>query len=223
MPGLGSEDVQEGMERAFDEFVAEYAEAGGHRYHGFSDYGDPRNYKGPLIWSEGDCALRFALALERHFPRMVHLEMPVARYTVARYDSVNDRRQFVDIVVSDLSDFDEANDVFSERRHDLFVEVKYIGRGGPRWLFDSRKKVPAIERDARRLNDHLDRGNCAVAAVLVVDDACVFEDELPRLAWPPSVHRLVASPQELERRAISAPSAERIWEPRTAAPSQTVD
>jgi hypothetical protein len=70
------EELHHGLTASFRAFMAEYAEFGGHRFHGFTDYGDPRNYQGPLIWSEGDCQFRFALELERFFPGMVHLSFP---------------------------------------------------------------------------------------------------------------------------------------------------
>ena len=70
------EELNQGLTAAFRAFMAQYAELGGHRFHGFTDYGDLRNYQGPLIWSEGDCQFRFAPALEKKFPGTVHLEVP---------------------------------------------------------------------------------------------------------------------------------------------------
>lgn len=63
---------------------------------------------------------------------MVHVEVPLAKYTVNDYNPEQDRRQFIDIVVSDLSEFDAERDVFAARPHDLFVEVKYVGHSALR-------------------------------------------------------------------------------------------
>ena len=60
---LDSPAVDEGLSRAFHDFLTAYAKKGGHKFPGFEGYGKPRNYKGPLIWSEGDCQFRLALAL----------------------------------------------------------------------------------------------------------------------------------------------------------------
>jgi hypothetical protein len=50
-------------------------------------------------------------------------------------------------------------------------------------------------------------GHCLVAAVLVVDDENLFEDNPPLEARPEVVRLLVASPRERERRGIRATSA----------------
>lgn len=209
---LTNSEFETGLERAWQSFLAQYAHLGGHSFYGFQTYDDPRNYKGPLIWSEGDAAFRFALELEREFAQMVHLEMPVARHSVGNYDPVKDRRQFVDVVVSDLRDFVEdehSQERFFAHRHALFVEVKHFGRGSAgRWRFDAIKKVPAIRADAERLAMHLERNHCSLAAVLVVDDDDLFEDEGGLEAWPEMVKLLLASPRELLRHGIAAGAPE---------------
>ena len=84
---------------AFGRFLDVYAQYGAHRYHGWVDYGDPQNYKGPTFWSEDDCIYRLALELEREFPHEVHLELPVARWSFADFDESADKRERVDLVV----------------------------------------------------------------------------------------------------------------------------
>ena len=183
---------------AFEDFTETYRRLGAHRFHGWDRAEDPRNYYGPLLWSEMDCALRMALALERRFPERVHLEMPVASWTFADYDKAVDKRQFVDIVVSDLREFveDETTQArFIRHRHDIFIEAKYFPAGCSKTLkFDHLKKVPSVMADAERLQLHLERGHCSVAAVLVVDDDGLFSGESAKLDWPADVIRLVATP-----------------------------
>jgi hypothetical protein len=197
-----------GLTKAFQFFLADYAEMGGHRFHGFAAYGDPRNYQGPHIWSEGDCQFRLAVALEKQFPGMVHLEVPLAKYTVQDYDPAVDRRQFVDIVVSDLSEFDFERDVFAARSHDLFVEVKYVGHSTAReWSFDSRRKIQlGVRSDLERLRRQVEIGRCRRAALLLVDDDSHLDGVLhPKgpagkgLPWSPLVRPLLASPTQLAR------------------------
>lgn len=212
---LDSTDVRILLDDAFEGFLDAYAEFGGHRYYGFTVHDDPQNYKGPMFWSEGDCQFRFALTLEECFPKQVHLEMPVARLTFRDYDRLVDRREFIDIVVSDLSAFapdETADERFRTHRHHAFIEVKHFGKGSSgHWRHAAIRKIPAVHADALRLARHVERGHCSVAAVLVIDDDCLFEDEMGNYEWPGSVLRLVATPRELERRGVSAadPARER--------------
>lgn len=80
---LALDALDAGLTKAFARFMVLYARSGGHRFHGYSRHGDPRNYQGPLLWSEGDCQLRLALELEREFRGMIHLEVPHAKYSVS--------------------------------------------------------------------------------------------------------------------------------------------
>jgi len=61
-----------------------------------------------------------------------------------------------------------------------------------------------IAKDAYRLNRHLQRNHCKMAAVLVVDDDGLFDDHRDEHEWPPAVQLLLASPQELQRRGLAA-------------------
>lgn len=198
------EAIRRKLDAAFERFLEVYARFGGHRYHGWRDYGDPENYKGPMFWSESDCLFRLAIELEREFPNQVHLELPVVRWSFAEYDP--QKHQFLDLVISDMTDFPE-NDTsdlqFREHRHDLFLEAKYFPAGcskGP-WMFDHIRKVDYVTSDVERLALHAERNHCLVAAVLVVDDDDLFEDNRPT-GWPSFVQTLVASPRELGRRGI---------------------
>ena len=207
------------LQSAFDRFLRVYAVSGSHRFYGWNDYGDGRNYKGPLLWTEGDCAFRFALALEAVFPGLVHFEFPIARWSVWEFDRERDRKQFVDVVVSDLSTFvedDTSDERFRRHRHDLFVEVKHIGFGSERrWFFDARKKLPAIGADARRLAEHVNRNHCALAAILVVDDDCIYESNRDLVGEIPStVVELVASPRQLHDRGIATDASTPVYRAR---------
>jgi hypothetical protein len=199
------------LDAAFARLLQVYARYGAHNYDGWDDYADPRNFKGPTFWSEDDCVFRLGLELEHEFPYQVHLELPVARWSFADFDKAADKQERVDLVVSDLHDFVEdetSQQRFMARPHELFIEGKYIPHGCARtWKFDHLRKIPSIVADAARLARHVERGHCLIAAVLVVDDENLFEDNLPADAWPDAVRMLLASPRELERRGIRATTA----------------
>lgn len=202
--GDAAREVRKRLEPAFSAFLEIYAKFGGHRYYGWNDYDDPRNYKGPMFWSEHDCAFRFALELEQVFPQQVHLELPVVRWSFADFKP-GTTHQYIDIVVSDLAAFQE-DDIsqarFMSHRHEAFVEVKYFPAGcSRRWKFDHVRKVPDVLRDAERLSKHYQARHCKLALVLVVDDDGLFEQHRTDHFWPEDVEILVASPQELKRRA----------------------
>lgn len=199
------------LDGAFARFLVAFERYGGHRFHGWTDYGDAQNYLGPMFWTEGDCVFRLAIELEREFPEQVHLELPVARENFADFDANTDKRQFIDLVVSDMRSFESdgpaesAEERFRTRRHKIFVEAKYFPSGcsGP-WKFDHVRKVEDVVADANRLARHLERGHSAVAAVLVIDDDNLFEDHRGEYDWPQTVEVLVASPRELAARAASS-------------------
>jgi hypothetical protein len=222
---LETADLERGLSIAFDAFLRRYGEGGGHLFYGFYETGDPSNYRGPMIWSEGDCAFRFALELESQFERHVHLEMPIGRTYFADFDKERDTTQFIDVVVSDLSNFDHAAEVFAERSHDIFVEAKYIPRRrSRRFLRDSHRTIHAVLADAKRLQVHLDRQTrCSAAAVLVIDDddyleRAVFDREFDSETssmfepaafswseWPKQVWPLLASGRQVARRCCGQP------------------
>ena len=76
---------------AYDRLLAAYASWGGWRYYGWAGYEDPATYLGPAVWSERDCDLRLAYELEREFPKAVHMEFPIAKWTRARLRSTRGR------------------------------------------------------------------------------------------------------------------------------------
>lgn len=202
--------VEAKLEAAFDRFLDVYAEFGGHKYYGWSKQADPRNYRGPTFWTEGDCVFRLALELEREFPHRVHLEVPVAAWTFADFDKTLETRRFIDLVVSDLHEFVEdetSQERFRAHRHELFLEAKYFHHGwtGP-WFGTEKQRVRSVVADALRLGRHVELGRCLLGAVLVVDDDDVFEQTVDLSTWPGSVKRLLASPAELKRRKV-VPSA----------------
>ena len=212
--------VEARLEAAFDRFLAVYARLGGHKYYGWNEQADPRNYRGPTFWTEGDCVYRLGLELEREFPHCVHLEVPVAAWTFADFDRTLERRQFIDLVVSDLHDFVEdgaSQQRFMAHRHEIFLEGKYFHAGCSRtWRGTEVRRVPSVIADAERLARHVERGHCLVAAVLAADDDGLFEQTVDLSTWPASVKLLLASPAELDRRRlVGAPDG-------SSAPSQAL-
>jgi hypothetical protein len=87
---------------AFDRLLVGYADWGGYRYHGWTSYEDPRNFQGPVVWSERDCDLRFAFELEREWPRAVHIEFAIPKASRVGYDPVTEKFQRVDVAISDF-------------------------------------------------------------------------------------------------------------------------
>ena len=126
--------VLDRLHGAHRRFLAGYAEWGGYRFHGWTHQTDSANYLGPVIWSEADCVLRFALELETDFPDQVHCEVKIDTSTRLDFPSDGENaRQRVDIGVSDLSEFDageSAYDAFRSLHHALLVEVKWFQRAG---------------------------------------------------------------------------------------------
>jgi hypothetical protein len=204
-------ELRSRLHAAFDRLLAEYAMLGGHRFHGWTTADEPRNYQGPLIWSEADCVFRFALELEKEFPRQVHCELKVNRSTRLDFPEGDEKAQQVDIAISDLSDFaaeDTAYDRFRSHQHLLFVEAKWFLKGwaGNKWEFDARDQVGGVQGDLDKLRRHVRLRRCAVAAMLVVDDEDYFETHSGHIVWPEGVERLVCGPAELRRRGL-LPSA----------------
>jgi hypothetical protein len=120
------------LDEAFDRFLQVYACFGAFNYYGWDDYAETRNFKGPTFWSEDDCVYRLALELEQEFPYQVHLELAVARWSFLDFDSTTDKKERVDLVVSDLHDFVEdetSQQRFMTRRQELFLEGKYFPAG----------------------------------------------------------------------------------------------
>jgi hypothetical protein len=194
--------IQDRVMDAFERLVAAYAEWGGYRSHGWTDYHDPHNYFGPVIRSEVDCTLRFAIELEREWPRCVHAEFPVSKANFANFNKHAEGQQRIDLAVSDLSTFvedDSSQERFRSMRHEAFVEVKWLLKGwrGNKFEMDARKRVAAVGADALKLARHLQLGRCAVAAAFVVDDEDYFITEGDQLDWPAGVWRLVLGPQTL--------------------------
>jgi hypothetical protein len=208
-PTVGSDiaGVKNRLHAAFDRLLVEYAELGGHRFHGWTRSDEPRNFHGPLIWSEADCVFRFALELEKEFPRMVHCELKVNKNTRLDFPEGDETAQQVDIGVSDVTGFvgdETAHDRFRQHQHVLLVEAKWFLKGyrGFQWEYVAHDQVSSVQTDLDKLARHLRLGRCAVAAMLVVDDEDFFEENGGNLAWPQGVEPLVCGPAELRRRGL---------------------
>jgi hypothetical protein len=189
---------------AYERLVFAYADWGGHRYHGWTDYSDPYNYFGPVIRSERDCTLRLAMELERDWPGGVHMEFPISKANFANFDPAAEKQQRVDLAVSDFSTFVEdetSQERFRSHRHEAFIEVKWLLKGwrGNAFEMDARKRVQAVAQDLDKLANHVRLGRCAVAAMFVVDDEDYFHQNGGALQWPPDVWRLLLGPHTLRR------------------------
>lgn len=201
--------VEDGLMDAYERFLEGYAGWGGHAFHGWTDYPDTQNFQGPMVWSEADCAFRFALELERSFPRSVHAEFAIGKATRLDYAPDVERRQRVDLVVSDFSTFvedEQSQDRFRTWPHDAFIETKWLVKGwaGNRFELDAHKRGASVHADIKKLDRHLELDRCSVAAVLVVDDEDFFlmaGDPEPH-DTPSSVWRLVAGPRALRQRGL---------------------
>lgn len=209
--------VEDGLMDAFERLLERYAQWGGYRFHGWTDFPDTANFQGPVVWSEADAAFRFALELEREFPRSVHMEFAIGKATRADYEPDVERRQRVDLAVSDLSGFkeDATSQVrFLTMQHDAFIETKWLVKGwrGYRFERDATKRVASVYDDIIKLDRHLALGRCQVAAVLVVDDEDYYAQSSSPTEKPtgPGVWRLIAGPRTLEQRGL----LHRGWETR---------
>lgn len=198
MAHVDPEILRTRLDEAWADFLAEHQDFGGHRYHGWDHADDPENYYGPRFWSEADCAFRLGRHLETQFPGQVHFEMPVASWTFADYDKAKDKRERVDLVVSDLAAFEESGtsqERFRNQLHSIFIEAKFFPSGCSKtWRYDHVRKVDSVVADAGRLQRHLDRGHCIVAAIFVVDDDRLFTEESASKPWPADVLKLIAAP-----------------------------
>lgn len=162
-----------------------------------------RNDRLIRYWSERDCGLRFALELEREWPQEVH-EFAIGKASRADYDKTTEGFQRVDVAVSDLSAFiedDGSFDRFRSHRHQAFFEVKWFVKG---WgdNRDARSRLADVLIDVAKLANHLRLGRCAVAGMLVVDDAGYFDGHGSTEDWPQSVWRLYVGPWALRRRRL---------------------
>ena len=213
--GPSVEEIRAALDRAHHKFLEGYLRWGGFRYHGWTEQSDSANYRGPAVWSEADIVLRLAHALEQEFPDQIHAEFNIANWTRADYDKERDRKQRIDIAVSDtsaLQDGPRAQENFRNLTHYLFIEVKWMPKGwwGEAWEgLEARKRVASIAADANRLARHLELGRCMVAAVFVVDDECLFDHMKPNIDWPDLVHVLTASPKALTQHGYGDESAVR--------------
>lgn len=78
--------IRDKLSNAFERLLVGYASWGGYRSHGWTRETDGENYLGPVIWSERDCGLRFALELEKEWPGATHMEFALGKSTLADYD-----------------------------------------------------------------------------------------------------------------------------------------
>lgn len=206
---LGMSRVRDRLEAAHNRLLHSYAEWGGFRYYGWTSQDDPKNYYGPVIWSEHDCVLRFALELEREFPACVHTEFKINKAMRADYSPGVDPKQSIDLVVSGLAGFDEGNDSqerFRTRNHEVFIEAKWLKKG--RWTkFGEHlsRATEGISKDLANLKRATDLGRCQIGAVLVFDDECFLDFHGDLIEWPDGIERFIVSPSELKRRGMGGP------------------
>jgi hypothetical protein len=207
---VDSASLKGGLRLAYFRLLASYAKWGGFRYYGWTSQKDPLNYYGPVIWSEHDCVHQFAIQLEREFPAAVHTEFKINTAMRSDYVSGKDPMQSIDIVVSDLTGFDEdetSQERFRSRPHEIFVEAKWLKKG--RWtkpgeLLD-RATSPngGVTKDLKNLKRALEIGRCQAAAVLIFDDECFLDVHDDLIEWPDEVERLIVSPTALKRYGLA--------------------
>jgi hypothetical protein len=198
--------IRDKVMNAYDRLLVGYASWGGYRYHGWTAYEDERNFVGPVIWSERDCDLRFAVELEKEWPGAIHMEVAISRSSRADYDPMAEKFQRVDVAVSDLASFVEGADSqarFRTHRHEAFFEVKWFPKGwnGNR---DAKARWSDIPLDVAKLARHIELERCAVAGMLVVDDEGYFDQQTLEGEWPKNVRRLHVGPGALSGRGLLA-------------------
>jgi hypothetical protein len=199
--------VRSGIERAFAALREDYEDYGNWRYPGPMDADEEWGWIGPFAWSEADYAHRFAMLLEREFPRAVHLEMPINERMRSDLEPLPEgvrRRhaQSIDIVISDLGEIAalpqtalDAGRAFRARRHEAFIEVKWFPKAAARWNgIDRDRFLKSVPADLARLERHLVAGRCAVGAMLVVDDRGTFLPEVTSDGIPHGVLFLPLGP-----------------------------
>jgi hypothetical protein len=209
---VDASQVRHDLFSAYQRLLRGYRKWGGWRYYGWTHHGDDRNYYGSAVWSEGDCEHRFMLALEKSFPGQVHCQLGVNKALSESYVPETDRQQAIDIVVSDFGGFVEgegSQNRFRSKRHEAFIEAKWLKKG--RWtkLGEHQSRAIGIRKDLDNLERALERGRCAVAAMLVFDDECALDFHPELVDWPNDVERLVVSPSELVRSGLGTKAVER--------------
>jgi hypothetical protein len=202
--------IQDKVMNAYDRLLVGYSSWGGYRYYGWTNYDDAENYHGPVIWSERDCGLGFALELEREWPAAVHMEFAIGKTSRSDFDPTAERAQRVDLSVGDLSSFieDESSaERFRSHRHEAFFEVKWFSKGwrGNAWEHDARKRLALVPADLAKLARHAELGRCAVAGMLIFDDEGYFDENGSDTDWPAGVWRLTVGPTALRRRGLLPP------------------
>jgi hypothetical protein len=202
-----SESVTAALRRAFERFLQLYSQFGQHRFHGSADWKDARTYRGPMLWTEGDCVFRLALELEREYPGWVHMGFQFSKFSVYPWDpEQGDAKGEIDLVVSDMTSFEPdatSHHRFGSQRHELFLEAKHLPKG--HWKRDVTKKIETdIPKNFAAQLVRLRTGRCLVAASLIVDEEDHVSEAIERgkLTPPPEVVLLLASPSELRRRHI---------------------
>jgi hypothetical protein len=208
-------EVRERVQAAFHCLQSEYVKFGGWqpRYGGYLDEDDAAfpGYVGPFAWSEADIQHRFANDLSEQFRSLetsgrpaVHIGLPIRVGT--RDDLEKDEsgklpaQQHIDIVVTDPNGVPDGDDVaptelgraFRSQQHLAFIEVKWFHKGSKHWEKHNwkAKVVAGVQPDLDRLEQHLAKGRCLVAAMLLVDDTGAYLDRYDELAWPADVLRL---------------------------------
>jgi hypothetical protein len=153
---LSAPEITERLEEAFARFLSIYSEPGAHHFHGWDHADDSRNYHGPHALVGGRLRASPRMGARAPVPGHGPPRGPSRELDFPDHDSKVDRRQFVDVVVSDLEDFvedDTSQQRFLAHRHMLFVEAKYLPAGCSKtWRHDHIRKIDAVIRDAERLS-----------------------------------------------------------------------
>jgi len=137
------------------------------------------------------------------------MEFPIGKATRVDYDPETEKRQFVDVAVSDLSMFaedDTSQDRYVSHQHEAFFEVKWLKKGwrGQRFEQDAKKQIEAIPIDLAKLENHMDLGRCRVAGMVIFDDEGYFAEHGGDIEWPDSIWRLLVGEEALRSRGLLA-------------------
>ena len=128
------------------------------------------------------------------------MEVALNSSTVHDFDRKRgDVPQMIDIVVSDLSEFEDpdSDPRIAHHVHEAFIEAKHFRKGW--WPVSAARALDSVQRDVDRLAEHINRGHCRVAAVLILDDERFFTDRGSGIKWPHSVERYLLNESRARR------------------------
>jgi len=152
--------------KAWNEFSEFYKQARReYNYEGYS-ISTKLSDLGPHFWSEQDIKFHLSRFLNKEFGDFwVHNELSVSSHTFKNFDSETEKRERIDIVVSDPDSY-QLN---WREKHNIFIEVKWISKGK---IFDDYAKLKkGSQEDCEKLQNQYFKERCREAVVCIIDDA----------------------------------------------------